>query len=83
MYECPYVDDCTFLSRTIADLPDVAFLMKARHCERGHEACARYILAERLGRERVPDELYPNQMGKAGLILDQQLGTHPSENSLL
>lgn len=70
MHSCPYLENCAFLSRTISDIPEMAILMKARHCERSYNGCARYSLAESIGSAEVPDDLYPNQTGKAQLIIE-------------
>lgn len=69
MNECPYISNCVLFRQTLKGLPQVAMLMKARHCRREYCSCALYKIASELGPEQVPAGLYPNQTARAELIL--------------
>ena len=67
--DCPLTDDCVLIRRTLDGHPDVAILMRARYCDRDGEACALRKIAVAIGPEHVPVGLYPNQTGRAELII--------------
>ena len=71
MHECPYVSECVLFRRTLDGLPDVAWLMKEKHCKRDYMGCALYRISEAIGKENVPEGLFPNQVARAqSLICD-------------
>lgn len=69
MRECPFVPDCVLFCKTLAGLPEVAMLMKARHCQRDYGSCALHRLYVEAVPVRVPEGLFPNQIGRAELII--------------
>lgn len=72
MGNCELAGSCRLFSVTLVDLPEVAFLMKARHCERESRDCARRLVGASLGSDRVPDNLYPNQTARANLLIENE-----------
>lgn len=69
MSECPFVPDCVLFCKTLAGLPEVAMLMKARHCQREYASCALLRIYVEAGPATVPAGLFPNQTGQADLII--------------
>jgi len=55
--------------KTLAGLKEVALLMKARHCHQDHRNCGLHKISVELGPEQAPEGLYPNQTGRAELII--------------
>lgn len=69
MKECPFIQVCVLFRKTLAGLRDVAMLMKARHCLRDHQSCALHHIVVEFGPAGVPEGLFPNQTGRAELII--------------
>ncbi|MBN2515240.1 MAG: hypothetical protein JXC33_04315 [Deltaproteobacteria bacterium] len=44
-------------------------IYKKKYCQGDNSTCARYVLAQKLGREKVPVNLYPNMNEKAREII--------------
>ena len=53
----------------MADMPAMANIFKKRYCETNNDTCARWMVASALGKEAVPDDLFPNQVEKANKII--------------
>jgi len=51
------------------DMPATAELMKKRYCLGDNTECARFMVASRLGKEKVPIDLFPGQTDRAMEIL--------------
>jgi len=51
------------------DMPAAAELLKKRYCLGDNSQCARFMVASRLGKERVPADLFPSQTDRAKEIL--------------
>jgi hypothetical protein len=54
----------------MAAMPTMAGMMKRHFCNDDFPHCARYLVKEKLGKERVPADLYPNQSVRAKQLLD-------------
>jgi len=46
-------------------------LYKKKYCEGDSSNCARFVVAKKLGRERVPVNLYPNMFERAREIIEK------------
>jgi hypothetical protein len=53
----------------MASMPKVADMAKKTYCIEGAMACARRMVAEKWGRERVPADLFPGQTDRAQELL--------------
>ncbi len=69
MAECPCLAGCPFFNDRMADMPVMANSMKRRFCEGEFTTCARFMIFSKLGKEKVPADLFPNDVEKAGQIL--------------
>jgi len=69
MAECECLPKCPFFNDKMAERPATAELMKKQYCRDDYESCARYVIFNKLGREQVPAELFPNQIDRAKQIL--------------
>jgi len=52
------------------NMPATANVMKKRYCLGDNSQCARFMVAQRLGRDKVPTDLFPNQYDKAKKLTD-------------
>ncbi len=68
MAECELLSGCLFFNDKMAKLDVTAALMKIRYCKGNNSDCARYMVYEKLGRDHVPNDLYPGQIEKAKKI---------------
>lgn len=73
MSECELLQSCPFFNDKMKDQPGLTQLFKKRYCQ-GDEKnnCARYIVRNALGKEKVPVDLYPNQIERANILLAQK-----------
>jgi methyl-accepting chemotaxis protein len=69
MSECEKLSECPFFNDQLANMPAIAGMMKKKFCHGTKEECARYMVATKLGKEKVPAELFPNMKERALSIL--------------
>ncbi len=67
---CECFENCDLFDNTTAKLPSTAKSFQDKFCKGDHGNCARYLIYKRLGKEFVPDDLFPNERGKALNIID-------------
>jgi hypothetical protein len=68
MADCELLPGCIFFNDRMANIPATAELMKVRYCRGINSNCARYTAYKKLGREKVPPDLYPNDLVRANNI---------------
>ena len=69
MADCVCLSGCLFFNDRMAEIPVTAELLKKRFCRDRFDLCARYRVFAKLGRERVPTDLYPSQQERVEGIL--------------
>jgi len=69
MAECVCLPGCPFFNDKMQNMPALAGIMKKRYCMDDFDSCARYMVFTKLGKEKVPMDLYPNQVERANEIL--------------
>ncbi|OGV65379.1 MAG: hypothetical protein A2283_03295 [Lentisphaerae bacterium RIFOXYA12_FULL_48_11] len=69
MPECELLKKCAFFNDQLANMPGHAELFKDLYCRRDNKICARYMIAEKLGRESIPKDLFPNHVEMAKEII--------------
>ena len=69
MAECELLAECLFFQDKLINMPAIADIMKKQYCLLGFSDCGRYLVAKALGRELVPDNLFPNNMKRAKIII--------------
>ena len=67
--ECECLEGCVFFNDKMAEMPATAQIMKEMYCLKDNTTCARYIVFQKLGRERVPADLFPRQVDRANQII--------------
>jgi len=67
--ECPYLETCIFFQDKMNNMPATANVMKKRYCLGDNSQCARFMVAQALGRAKVPTDMFPNQYDKAKKLI--------------
>ncbi len=70
MADCERLSGCPFFNDKMANMPTMANLMKKKYCQGNKLYCARYTVFQKLGREKVPADLFPNQIERALEIIN-------------
>jgi hypothetical protein len=65
MPDCSCITKCPFFNDKMVNKQATAGLYKKKFCKGDFSDCARYIVFEKLGRQSVPDDLYPNMKEQA------------------
>ena len=72
MSACRLLEQCIFFKDKMVDMPSTAKIIKERYCwGGGSSTCARYLVSERLGSDKVPQDLLPSQMDRMEEIFDE------------
>lgn len=69
MPACPHIKQCALLSRTLAQMPTLAGVYRQLYCTEAWRLCARHVVLEHLGAQRVPPSLFPFEDDRAELLL--------------
>ena len=69
MAECILLKGCLFFNDKMPDNFGLGAIYKKRYCLADSSQCARYRVAEKVGREKVPQNLYPNMFDKIESII--------------
>ncbi len=62
--ECPVLQDCPFFNSKLKDMPSTSNLLKKTYCLSNYKRCARWIVREKLGPDKVPDDMFPSDHDK-------------------
>jgi hypothetical protein len=68
---CELLEGCPFFNEKMANMPLSANHYKKKYCMGDNSDCARYLVFKKLGGERVPPELFPNEQGRAERIISK------------
>lgn len=74
MKKCVYLDGCKFFSMINNMDEDVAEFYMKTYCYAGTAECARKKVRESVGKEFVPEGLYPNELRCAEGIIREVMG---------
>lgn len=66
---CELLEKCIFFNDKMANMPSTSEVIKIRYCREDNSECARYMVCKTLGREKVPGDLFPNDLAKARQII--------------
>ena len=69
MADCELLQGCIFFNDKMEKIPATAEIFKIRYCRGDSSECARHMIFEKLGRSRVTEDLFPNQVDKARTLL--------------
>lgn len=71
MADCECVGGCVFFNDKMANMPGMAGIFKDKYCKNDNAKCARFMIFKKLGKPRVPADLYPNQTARAEMLIAQ------------
>jgi hypothetical protein len=69
MGECEFIEFCPFFNDKLENKPDKIEEMKEKYCKSNNLNCARYMVANALGKEFMPPELFPHEKQRAYLVI--------------
>ena len=69
MTECEFIEKCPFFNDALDTKPDTVEEMKVKYCKSNNLNCARYMIATAVGKEYIPDDLYPDQKMQAYAVI--------------
>ncbi len=69
MGECTSLAKCPFFNDVMQDMPSTAERLKKKYCFVDPSTCARYMVSEALGSDKVPKTLFPNQIERAQEVI--------------
>ena len=72
MSRCKLANVCPFFTGKLGNLNGLYTIYMRKFCLGDCYNCARYMVAEKVGSERVPANLYPTQKVQARMILAGQ-----------
>ncbi|MDF1568823.1 MAG: hypothetical protein RQ801_00825 [Spirochaetaceae bacterium] len=61
MSHCEFIENCLFFLENLAEKPVQIEELKTKYCENNNLNCARYMIAQAVGKEVMPPDLYPNE----------------------
>jgi hypothetical protein len=70
MAKCDCLEKCPFFKAYLDDATAIRKLYVDRCCQGDFTRCARYMVASRFGREKVPIELFPLEVERAKKIIE-------------
>ncbi len=56
---------CPFFNDKMAEMPSMTHIFKSRYCLGDSFSCARHMVFQELGSDKVPADLFPNQQDRA------------------
>lgn len=69
MVGCEFLSGCPFFHEKMDNMPAAVREMKWRYCKTAKMQCARYMIAQVLGKGEVPEDLFPNQIERARYLI--------------
>ncbi|MDC7235901.1 MAG: hypothetical protein PQJ58_21945 [Spirochaetales bacterium] len=67
MGECEFIEKCPFFNDALSGDFDAIDDMKVKYCKSNNLNCARYMVANALGKEFMPSNLFPHEKQRAYL----------------
>ncbi len=61
MGECEFFKGCTFFQENPVEKPDKIEELKEKYCRNNSLNCARYMIAQAVGKEKIPPHLSPDE----------------------
>lgn len=71
MADCEFIKRCPFFWDKMKNAPAMSSIYKKKYCKGDNSNCARYMVATRAGRDKVPKDLFPNQQERAKKIISK------------
>ncbi len=65
MAACKIISECPFFNGTVQGMPTDTDFYRDNYCSENYFICARLEVSEKLGPEKVPADMLPNQLFRA------------------
>jgi len=72
MANCELIEKCVFFNDKMGNMPGTAEMYKRKYCREDNSSCARHMVVKAIGREKVPPDLFPNQVDVAKRLLSKK-----------
>lgn len=69
MADCECLPTCLFFNDKMTNKPGTADMFKKKYCLGDNTDCARHIVLVKLGKAKVPADLFPNQKNVAAQLI--------------
>lgn len=69
MGECEFIEKCPFFHDKLAEKPVQIDELKEKYCRNNNLNCARYMIAQAAGKEKMPPDLYPDEKAVAYQVI--------------
>lgn len=69
MGECEFIQRCPFFNDKLDNKPVEVDELKDKYCKNNNLNCARYMVANALGGDRMPSNLYPHEKERAYQVI--------------
>jgi hypothetical protein len=69
MAECEFIDKCPFFNDKLGNIPEKVDELKAKYCRNNNLNCARYMVVNALGKDKMPADLYPHEKERAYMLI--------------
>jgi hypothetical protein len=69
MASCECIVACPFFNDQMDSMPEIADKLKLKYCMGNNEECARYMVRQVAGAQKVPGDLFPNDKKSAMNII--------------
>lgn len=71
MAKCECLSGCLFFNDKMKDSEGLGKIYKQKYCLGDNTKCARYLVYKKLGKARVPNNLYPNMLAQAEQLINK------------
>lgn len=71
-HKCDRLEICASFRTEMKRLPAMMHVIQDKYCAGDSQLCARKLIAVSMGAQGVPDDLYPNDMGRAARLLNDR-----------
>jgi hypothetical protein len=69
MVDCEVLPTCPFFNETLPKMPAMTSYLKSTYCRLDFQKCARYMVRQAMGKEKVPANLFPDEIDRAKRII--------------
>jgi hypothetical protein len=69
MNKCQVLEDCRFFNDIIENVPSISEALKKQYCLADNSECARFRIFREIGKEHLPDDVFPHEMDKAEKLI--------------
>lgn len=61
MSECEFIEECPFFQDKLVEKPVEVEELKEKYCRNNNLNCALYMIAQAVGKEKIPPHLSPDE----------------------